>query len=47
MALSAEQKKKLERLGLVVLGGLAGVFAEAGGVLGKIAKLVLTLTGLQ
>lgn len=47
MALSAEQKKKLERLGLTVLGAVAGILAESGGLVGKIAKIVGSILGIS
>lgn len=46
MAISNDQKSKLKKLGLVVLGGLAGIFAQSSGVVGKIASLVNIVLGV-
>jgi hypothetical protein len=43
MALSNTQKSGLKALGIALIAGLAGVFAESSGLLGEVSKFILSL----
>jgi len=43
MALSNAQKSGLKALGIALIAGLAGVFAESSGLLGEVSKFILSL----
>jgi hypothetical protein len=42
MALSESQKSGLRTLGVALIAGLAGVFAESTGFIGEVSKFILS-----